>query len=107
MDEILKAALEDYRAGQFYFPAVRRTLGTRDRSLVEPVIMGLLATAAVGGVITDPGATFWAAWHGGRIVLSGCKMASLPREGHGLNDANCIVGSCREPRLFWPGFLLD
>jgi hypothetical protein len=36
----------------------------RDRSPVEPAILGLIATAAVGGVITDLGVPFWAAWFG-------------------------------------------
>ena len=31
---------------------------------VDQLALGLLATAAVAGVLTDSGVAFWAAWHG-------------------------------------------
>jgi|GEM_PF-5868012 len=36
----------------------------RERSMAEPAILGLIAAAAVGGVLTDSGVAFWATWFG-------------------------------------------
>jgi hypothetical protein len=80
MDELLRAAMDDYRAGDFGFSGARRLAGIKDQptiQLVEPAILTILGMIAVAGIWTDPGPIFWAGWHG--LAAAGFMLMKWPR----------------------------
>ena len=61
--------------------------------LVEPMALGVLATAATGGVLAGSGATYWAIWHGAAAAcFLGVRWRRRRPGGQSPESPVCLSG---------------
>lgn len=97
MERFLTEMMERYTAGD-YAGMAECVTGHRPWILsIEAVLLVLLGTVAVGGLWSDPGPSFWLAWHGLAagtfLVLRWCRS----RLAAGVDGNDVLSASTLSP----------
>lgn len=97
MEGFLTEMMERYTAGD-YAGMAQRITGHQPWTLsVEAVILALFGAVAAGGLWTDPGPSFWLAWHGlaagAFLVLRWCRS----RLATGVDGNDVLSASTLSP----------